>query len=162
MTINNTFTKFLSKYRDVVLFNKNLLISASAGFFSAAYVSQLYAQYDNSKLTNAIVALLTEYLVYIPFFLILFYVDNRHRYRDPITGKRDIALMKQDIKKLAIAFSTSETIYAVTRISTQYQFLQFTTEPYQASMASSLISWAVFFVLINAIGKMVKLFRKQE
>ncbi len=152
--------KFLNKYRDIVFFNKNLLISGAAGFFSGALGAQLYFLYDNNKIVNAIVALLSEYSVDIPFFAIAFYVDNRHRYHDPITGKKNTALIKQDIKKLVIAISASEAFYAVTKIFSHYQFLQYAVQPYQAAMASSLIAWTVFLVLVNLIGRKIKLFQK--
>ncbi len=35
---------FFSKYKAVILFNKNLIISGVGGFFTSAYVSQLYSQ----------------------------------------------------------------------------------------------------------------------
>ncbi|TLX68344.1 MAG: hypothetical protein E6L02_00915 [Thaumarchaeota archaeon] len=154
--------KFLNRYRDMVFFNKNLIIAGVAGFFSGALGAQLYSRYDNNSLVNAIVALLSEYSVDIPFFAIAFYVDNRFRYHDPITGKKNTALIKQDIKKLVIAISASEAFYAVTKIFTHYQFLHYAIEPYQAAMASSLIAWTVFIVLVNVIGKRINLFHKSE
>jgi len=135
-------------------------MSGVAGFFSGALGAQIYSLYDNSKIVNAIVGLLSEYSVDIPFFAIAFYVDNRHRYHDPITGKKNTALIKQDIKKLVIAISASEAFYAVTKIFSHYQFLQYAVQPYQAAMASSLIAWTVFLVLVNLIGRKIKLFQK--
>ncbi len=152
--------KFLNKYRDIVLFNRNLLISGAAGFFSGALGAQIYSLYSNNKILNAIVALLSEYGVDIPFFAIAFYVDNMHRYHDPITGKKSTALIKQDIKKLVIAISASEAFYAVTKIFTHYQLLQYAVAPYQAAMASSLMAWTIFLVLVNVLGKRIKLFHK--
>ena len=54
----------------------------------------------------------------------------------------------------------SEIIYSVMKISIRYQFLQLGAQPYQASMASSLIEWGVFLVSINVSVKVVKLFKK--
>ncbi|MGI0068842.1 MAG: hypothetical protein ACREA3_03565 [Nitrosotalea sp.] len=161
MSDDRTGTRFFSKYRDIILFNKNLIISGSVGVLSGAYVAQLYAQVDNNKIANSLLALVTEYLVYIPLFVFLFYVDNRHRYHNPLTGKKDTALIRQDIKKLLTAFSISEVVYSLTKASSQYQFLQINLQPYQASIVSSLIGWVVFFVLINYLTKLVKLFKKQ-
>ncbi len=151
--------KLAGKYEDIVLLNRAMIIAGIAGLFSGAYVAQLYSEYDNNKLANALIVLLIEYAVYIPFFAVLFYVDNRHKYHDPISGKRKMSLFKQDIMKLAIAMSVSEVVYSVTKISLHYQFLQFTTESYQASLASSLIGWIVFFFSINVIAKRIRLFR---
>ena len=144
----------------MVLINRNIIISGAAGYFSGALGAQIYSLYDNDMFVNAIVALLSEYGVDVPFFAIAFYVDNMHRYHDPITGKKNIALIKQDIKKLVIAISASEAFYAVTKIFSHYQFLHYTMQPYQAAMASSLMAWTVFLVLVNVLGKRIKLFHK--
>ena len=130
-------------------------------FFSAAFVTQYYyTQYDNSHIANSIVALVSEYGVYIPLFGILFYGDNRFRYINPLTGKKDFKTIKTDIKKLLTAFSISEVAYSLSKISLTYQFLQLGVLPYQASMLGSLAASAVSFVLINfMITRVVKLFK---
>ena len=151
-----------SKYKDLILFNKNIIIAGICSFFSAAYVTQFYyAHYDRSHVTNSLLALLTEYCVYIPLFVILFYLDNRYRYIDPLTGKKDSKLLKRDLRKLFTAFIITEIAYSISKVSSTYQFLQAGALPYQASMLGSLTASVISFVLINlAVFKVVKLFRK--
>lgn len=151
-----------SKYKDLILFNKNIIIAGICSFFSAAYVTQLYyTNYNKSHLYNSILALLVEYSIYIPIFISLFYFDNRYRYFDPLTGKKDSKILKKDLKNLFTAFLISEIAYSFSKISLTYQFLQFGAVPYQASMLSSLTASVISFVLINlAVFKVVKLFRK--
>ncbi len=153
---------FFDRYRDIILFNKNLIISAVAGFFLSAYVSQTYSQYDSNHFANSVVALVTEYAVYIPLFAFLFYNDNRQRYIDPATGKKNTKQIRHDIKKLFTAFSISEVIFSVARVLTQYQLLQLNNgiQAYEASMISSLTAWSIFFVAVNSIAKVVRLFKK--
>ena len=117
-------------------------------------------QYDKSNVSNSIVALSTEYGVYIPIFAFLFYRDNKVKYIDLVTGKKDSKKVKEDIWKLFAAFSVSEIIYSVMKISIHYQILQLGAQPYQASMISSLIAWVIFLVSINISTKVVKLFKK--
>jgi hypothetical protein len=150
---------FFSRYRNAVLFNKNLIISGVGGFFASAYVSQLYSQYGSNDLANSAAALAVEYGVYIPAFAALFYAGNRSKYVDPATGRRDSHRLRQDIKKLFAAFSVSEVVFSITRILTQYGLLQAGSQPYEASMASSLVAWGAFFVAINSMAKIVRLFR---
>lgn len=162
MPIKNDTVKaagFFRKYRDAVLFNRNLIISGAGGFFASAYVSQLYAQYDTNDFANSVLALAVEYSVYIPAFATLFYVDNRKKYVDPATGRRDSRRVSQDMKKLFVSFSVSEVIFSITRVLMQYGLLQVGSQPYEASMASSLVAWGMFFVVINSMAKLVKLFR---
>ena len=152
--------EFYQKYRNYILLNKNILLSGIFAFFGGAIFTQLYAQYDNNNLSNSIVTLSAEYAIYIPLFALLFYLDNKNRYIDPLTGKKLKDRIKCDIKKLVAAFSVSELIFSFSKIAIHYQLLQLYTEPYQASMIGSLIAWTIFLVSINLSIKAVKLFRR--
>jgi len=152
-------SSFFKKYRDYILFNKNLLISGACAFFTSAFVAQLYGIFDDNAAMNSLVSLVTEYGVYIPLFAYLFYRDNKHRYVNS-SGERISKNIWEDIKKLLTAFSIAEIIFSVTRWYAHYQILVIGTEPYQASMMASLISWGVFFVCINVGVKLVRLFKK--
>jgi hypothetical protein len=88
-------------------------------------------------------------------------MDNRNRYVDPLTGRKDKKRIKSDIKKLIAAFSLSELIFSFSKIAIHYELLQTSmVEPYQASMIGSLTAWAIFLVSINLSVKAVKLFRR--
>lgn len=150
---------FYEKYRSYILLNKNIIISGILAFFSGAAVTQIYSQYNNNHLFSSVIALTTEYAIYIPLFAYLYYRDNRGKYFDPVTGKKDSLAIKKDIKKLLAAFSISEIVYAVAKLLLQYELLR-VLEPYQASMISSIVAWVFYLVSINATVKMVKLFRK--
>jgi hypothetical protein len=112
-------------------------------------------QFDKSNLSNSIIALATEYGVYIPIFAFLFYMDNKLKYIDPQTGKRDSKRVRGDMWKLFAAFSVSEIIYSLIKVSVHYQILQLGAQPYQASMISSLVAWGIFLLV-----KAVRLFRR--
>ena len=150
-----------NKYKNLILFNKNIIIAGICSFFSAAFVTQLYHTYYNTNhIANSIVALLVEYSVYMPLFGILFYIDNRYRYIDPLTGKKDLKTIKNDIKKLFTTFFISEITYSLSKLSFTYQFLQLGALPYQASMVGSVAASGISIVLINLVAiKGVKLFR---
>ncbi|MEM4285206.1 MAG: hypothetical protein QXS98_03365 [Candidatus Nitrosocaldus sp.] len=153
------FDRLLKRYRQVILFNKNLLISGTGGFFASAYISQVHLEYYADKLTNSILALVIEYAVYIPLFALLFYMDNRSRYIDHASGKRNSKALKDDVKKLFAAFSVAEIVFSITRFASQYQLLQVDIQAYQASMLSSVIAWIVFFIVINMMARIVRLLR---
>ena len=154
-------TTLYNKYKDLILFNKNIIIAGICAFISAAFVTQMYyVYYDKNHFANSIVALSAEYSVYIPLFALLFYIDNRHRYIDPLTGKKDFKTIRSDIKKLFTAFSISEIAFSLSNISFTYESLQLGALPYQASMLGSIAASMISFVLVNfVIIKVVKLFR---
>ena len=153
--------EFYQKYRNYILLNKNILLSGIFAFFGGAIFTQLYAQHDNNNLANSIVTLSAEYAIYIPLFALLFYLDNKNRYIDPLTGKKLKDRVKRDIRKLVAAFSISELIFSFSKIAIHYQLLQLSiVEPYQASMIGSLVAWTIFLASINLSIKAVKLFRR--
>lgn len=149
---------FFKKYSDTIKFNRNIVIAGLAALLTSTIVSQASHE-STGDLGNSAVALATEYSVYIPVFALLFYLDNKSKYVDPATGKRDSKRIADEVKKLLASFSVSEVIFAVTRFGLHYQFLQSGAEVYIASMASSVFAWAAFFIAINLMAKMVRLFR---
>jgi hypothetical protein len=163
MTDFRKYKDLYQKYRNIILFNKNLILSGIVAFFAGAIFAQLYTEIgpaNNNNFLNALSTLSVEYAVYIPLFVVLFYLDNRSRYIDPITGQRSSIQIKSDIKKLFAAFSISEVIYSMCKISSQYYLLQRNVEPYQASMLAAILAWSVFLVSINTGIKAVNLFKK--
>jgi hypothetical protein len=150
---------FFKRYREAVNFNRNIIVAGLGAFFTGALVAQLYAGYDENDLANSALTLAAEYSVYIPVFAFLYYWDNRSRYVDPATGKKDARKIRTDIKKLLATFSVSEVVFSLVKIGMQYWLLQTGTEAYASAMAASIVAWAVFFVLVNYMAKLVRLFR---
>jgi hypothetical protein len=156
--------QFYQQYRDIILFNKNLVISGLCSLILTAIITQYY--YYNASSNNfevSLVSLLIEYVIETPIFVVLYYIDNKKIYLNPLTGKKDFHAVKTDLKKLFAVFSLSDVIYAVAQISFEFNLLQHSTvEPYQASVYSSLIAWAIFFVIVNLSVKSVRLFDRQR
>src|SRR6188472_3663642 len=151
--------KMLTKYRKVILFNKNLLISGIVSFLAGALSTQIYALFDDNNMYNAIITLTIGYCVYIPVFAFLFYRDNKLRYVDPLTGKKNSKNIREDIMKLLGAFTVSEVIFIATKLYIHYSLLQLYVQPYQALALAELTAWGVFLVSINTGIKVVKLFK---
>ena len=149
----------LTKYRKVILFNKNLLISGIVSFLAGALSTQIYALFDDNNMYNAIITLTIGYCVYIPVFVFLFYRDNKLRYVDPLTGKKNSKNIREDIMKLLGAFTVSEVIFIATKLYIHYSLLQLYVQPYQALALAELTAWGVFLVSINTGIKVVKLFK---
>ena len=156
----NMMTSFYHKYKDNILFNKNLLISGIISFIVGALFTQIYAQYEENPVINSLITLIIGYAVYLPLFAFLFYRDNKAKYIDPQTGKKNSNRMKNDVKKLFTAFSISEAIFVVSKTYIHYSLLVSSFEPYQAYAVAEFISWVIYFISINVGAKAVKLFEK--
>ena len=151
-------TGFYQKYKDNILFNKNLLISGIISFLVGALFTQIYAQYYENHIVNSLITLIIGYSVYIPLFTVLFYRDNKAKYIDPLTGKKNFKRIKNDVKKLLTAFTISEAIFVVSKTYIHYSLLSSSVEPYQAYAVAEFISWIIYFISINVGTKAVKLF----
>ena len=153
---------FYDKYKNYILFNKNIIIAGTAALIVGIFFTQLYAQKSNNNFLNSISTLAIEYAVYIPIFSLLFYFDNKNRYVDLSSGKKNYQNIKNDLIKLFAIFSVSEIIYSVSKVSIHFQFMQLSFEPYQASIIGSLTAWFIFLVIINFGAKIVKLFKNSN
>ena len=149
----------LTKYRKVILFNKNLLISGIVSFLAGALATQSYVLFDRNNMSNAIITLTIGYCVYIPVFAFHFYRDNKSRYIDPLTGKKNSKNIREDIMKLFGAFTVSEVIYIAVKLYIHYSLLQLYVQPYQALTIAELTAWGVFLISINTGIKVAKLFK---
>jgi hypothetical protein len=147
------------KYRRVILFNKNLVISGIISFLGGVVTTQIYKTIDNNNVSNSVITLIVEYCVYIPIFSFLFYRDNKSRYVDPVTKRRNFKNIKDDILKLFSTFSISEVVFIVTKLYIHYSLLSLNFQPYVAITIAELTAWIVFLVLINVSIKLVKLLK---
>jgi hypothetical protein len=159
---------FYHKYKDAILFNKNLLIADTCSLFASALLAEMYSKLVNSSyIADSIFTAVVEYSIDTPIFFLLYYVDNKRKYiiqdSNNVTRKKDTAKIKNDIKRLLGVFSLCDIMYIIIKIFIQYQLLQQANlQPYQAAMFSSLIGWAAFLILINITMKATRIFNKDE
>jgi hypothetical protein len=161
-------SKFRTVYRDWICFNKNLILAGICSLFIAAVVTQYYDDVYNKSNSGGgnihlvtFVSLLTECVVETPIFILLYYYDNKNRFVDPLGGKVDFDMIKFEIKKLLMAFSISDVIYAIVQILLLFYFLNtFELEAYQSVIYSSIVSWSIFVVALNVSTKSLGFFEK--
>lgn len=153
--------KFYNKYKDYILFNKNIIIAGTAALIVGTFFTQFYDQHTENNFLNSIATITVEYAIYIPLFALFFYFDNKSRYVDPLSGKKNYANIKNDIIKLFAIFSISEIIFAVSKVSIHFQLMEISFEPYQATVIASFTAWFIFLAVINLGAKIVKLFKSQ-
>jgi hypothetical protein len=153
---------FYNKYRNYILFNKNIIIAGTFALITGIFFTQFYSQYEKNNFLNSIVTLSVEYAVYIPLFGLFYYLDNKEKYMDPQSGKKNYANIKKEIIKLFAIFSISEIIFSVSKVSIHFQLMQMSFEPYHATMIASFSAWLIFLVIINFGAKIVKLFKSSN
>ena len=144
------------KYKEYLRLNKNILLAFAASITISAIAADYFSdQYDylNTTLTLAV-----EYWVFFLTFGILFYIDNRKKYRTE-TGELKKSLLKSDLIKIITSLGIAEVVYTIVRWSLQYYLLQIDYDAYLASIISQLISTVGYLIVINLSVKIARLYK---
>jgi len=158
--LQHSFKQFYSRYRELILFNKNIMIAAIAAIITDAIVVQYAAQSITNNVLVSIFSIITGSGVYLIAFAGLFYIDNRRKYVDVVTGMRDSNMFRQDVKKIVTALGVSEVIYMIGKFTSVYLLLQSNVAlPYQVAMLSTLLAGGFSTVTANLMIKTQKLFQ---
>src|SRR5688500_13076334 len=157
--LQQSFKQFYSRYRELILFNKNIIVAALAAIITDAIVVQYAAQSITNNVLVSIFSIITGTGVYFVAFAGLFYIDNRKKYIDVVTGMRDSNRFKQDAKKIVTALGVSEVIYMIAKFTSIYLLLQSNVAlPYQVAMLSTLLAGGFSTATANLMIKTQKLF----
>ncbi|HEX5975714.1 MAG TPA: hypothetical protein VFY68_00480 [Nitrososphaeraceae archaeon] len=157
--MQQSFKQFYGKYRELILFNKNIIVAAVAAIITDAIVVQYAAQSISNDILVSIFSIITDIGVYLAAFAGLFYIDNRKKYINTVTGMRDSNRFKQDAKKIVTALGVSEVVYMIGKFTSIYLLLQANVAPpYQVAMLSTLLAGVVSTVTANLMIKAQKLF----
>ena len=157
--LQRSFKQFYTRYRELILFNKNIIMAAVAAIIIDAIVVHYAAQSISDDVLVSIFSMITGSGVYLVAFVGFFYIDNRKKYIDVVTGKRDSNRFKQDTKKVVTALSASEVVYTIGKFTSIYLLLQSNVAlPYQVAMLSTLLAGGFSTVTANLMIKAQKLF----
>ena len=144
------------KYREYLRLNKNILLA----FVASIIISAIVADYlsDQQDYLNSTLTLVADYCIFFSTFGILFYIDNRKKYRTE-NGELKKLLLKSDLIKIVTSLGIGEVIYTIVRWSSQYYLLQIEYDAYMASIISQMISTVVYMIVLNLSVKMARLYK---
>lgn len=152
--------KFYSKYRDIISFNKNIIIAAIitaiVDVFVVNYASILY---HTNYLLISVISLVADFAIFNIFFIILYFIDNRSKYVNPEDGSKNNQKIKEDLKKLVTIIGFAEISYLATKfISTYVIFESFSIDPSLISIITTVIAWIFYIIIANLMARRQKLF----
>ena len=157
--LQQSFKQFYTRYRELILFNKNIIVAAVVAIITDAIVVQYAAQSITNNALVSSFSIITGIGVYLVAFAGFFYIDNRKKYIDTVTGMRDSNRFKQDAKKIVTALGVSEVVYMIGKFASIYLLLQSNVAPpYQVAMVSTLLAGVFSTVTANLMIKAQKLF----
>ncbi len=157
---SSSFLRFYIKYRELILFNRNIIIAAITSIIVDAIVVNYAVQITSNSIVVSMVSMITDSGVYLATFAVMFLIDNKTKYIDSTTGKKDSARFRKDVKKIITALGVSELVYMFVKFTSVYILLQSNlAPPYQVAVGSTLLAWIVYLITANAMVKWQKLFK---
>ena len=155
------------KYRQYILFNRNILVAFVCAFISGAIISQITVT-RFTYASNSLVTLLTEDGIFYAIFGILFYVDNRMQYDSTKQKKQSSTLhdtrfgnIKWIIIKVVSSMSIAEIEYNIVKPYVHYLLLTQHFEPFIASIIASLVGIIGFIIVANLSAHSTGLFKNK-
>lgn len=131
--------------------NRNFLICFIISASLSAVAAQLLAEYENYL--NTTITIVIGYIIYFGIFSVLFYFDNKDRYKSMKSN-----LMKRELLALISSFGVGEIVYLGTRWPTLYYFLEIGIEPYLASLISEIIATGFYMASVTVFLRKTKTF----
>ncbi len=149
MSIECLIKDFYIKYRNVILYNKNLAISAIITAIADIAIVTLSASiFNENYLLISSISLVADFIVFNSIFVVLLYKDN-------ILKKERL---RQDSMKFITTLGLSEITYLVTKFTTTYMFFQFfELDSAQISIATTMVAWILYIITSNILAKRTKI-----
>lgn len=144
------------RYMEYLKLNKNLFLSIVVAVIFSAVTAQLLAEQEDYL--NSSYTLLVDLVVFYSTFGILFYVDNRKKYRTE-SGKIDSPRLRKDLLKIITSVGSGEIVYIAIRWYLQYYLLTIHYEPYAASIITHLIAAIVYVSIVNLGVNLTRLYK---
>ena len=131
--------------------NRNFLICFVVSASLSALAAQLLADYENYL--NTTITIVMGYIIYFGIFTILFYRDNKDRYKSMKSN-----LIKKELLTMISSFGIGEIVYLGIRWPSLYYLLELGIEPYLASIISEIISTGCYMISVTIILRKTKTF----
>ena len=131
--------------------NRNFIICFIVSASLSAVVAQSLSEYENQITTTITIGV--GYGIYFGIFSVLFYLDNKNRYR-----QMKSSLIRKELFSMISSFGIGEIIYFEIRWPSLYYFLEMNIEPYIASLISEVISTACYMMTVTIFLRKTKTF----
>ncbi|HLC46744.1 MAG TPA: hypothetical protein VJI75_03295 [Candidatus Nanoarchaeia archaeon] len=155
------FSKLPKRYRKILSFNKELLISEIGAFVGGPGFAQLSSLFLESKALIAFSASAGDYLGYTAFYALSSFFDNKEAYWNP-RKKRVNRIFFKHILKFIIGASVVDVIYYSARTYATYFILGMGITPYLAAFISQSVTLVLYLGLMNIMGHVTGIIQKKD
>ena len=131
--------------------NRNFLICFVISASISAIAAQLLGEHESYIITT--ITIVIGYIIYFGIFSVLFYFDNKDRYKSMKSN-----MMKKELLALISSFGVGEIIYLGIRAPSLIYFLEIDIEPYLASLISEVIATVCYMASVTIFLRKTKTF----
>jgi hypothetical protein len=149
MSLSHLIKDFYNQHKNIIHFNKNLVLSAIITAIADIAIVTLSASiFNENYLLISSVSLVADFIVFNSIFIVLLYKDN-------IIKKESL---RQDSIKFLTTLGLSEITYLVTKFTTTYLFFRFIQlDSAQISIATTILAWILYIITSNILAKRTKI-----
>lgn len=140
--------------KQLLQINRNFTICFIVSAIISAIIAEILSDYENH--VNTTITITAGYGIYFGIFTVLFYFDNKKRYK-----QMNSKLIKKELIHLLTSFGIGEIVYFCIRWPSFYYFLEMNIEPFIASLTSEIISTGVYMMIVTVFLKKSKTFNQQ-
>jgi hypothetical protein len=128
-------------------------------FFGFTYVSSRYSIDD---FANSVVTVIVGFIFSKITVVILFHLDNKKKYSKRFTGKLNIPVLKEIVKKMIFADSIFDVVNNVSKFFILLELLKIEYRPVEAAIIASIIASSLSYLAINLIVRRIQVFSSKK
>jgi hypothetical protein len=125
-------------------------------------VAYVTTRYSTDDFANSAVTVITGFIFSKITFVILFHLDNKKKYTKRFTGKLNLPVLKEIVKKMIFADSIFDIVNNVTRFFVLLELLKMEYQPVQAATIASIIASSLSYLAINLIVRRIHVFSSKR
>jgi hypothetical protein len=128
------------------------------GFVVSLVVAYVSSRYSTDVVLNSAVTVIAGFVFSKITFVILFHVDNKKKYTKRFSGKLNIPVLKEVVKKMIFADLVFDVVNNVSRFFIILQLLKIEYRPVEAALIASIIASSLSYLAINLIVRRIHVF----
>jgi hypothetical protein len=159
MRTKGLIKKFYYNYRNIINFNKNIIISAIiTAITDIAIVVAASSIFQTNNFLISLSSLIADFIIFNSILLFLLYADSKKQQQ-----KEMKPLIRTELKtllpKLFVTLGVSEISYLITKFASTYIFLSHVDlTSSQISITTTVVAWVVYLATANIMLKKTKMF----
>jgi hypothetical protein len=159
MRTKGLIKNFYYNYRNIINFNKNIIISAIiTAITDIAIVVAASSIFQTNNFLISLSSLIADFIIFNSILLFLLYADSKKQQQ-----KEMKPLIRTELKtllpKLFVTLGVSEISYLITKFASTYIFLSHVDlTSSQISITTTVVAWVVYLATANIMLKKTKMF----